>query len=476
MRKLLLLLEASSRDGGRWLREHLYSCLILGPIVLGLTYFTSSRLAFNLQPLSIPLIATHLIATVCWMGLVALTLSRASQEIYHAGTPDSVIDSLPVDASTSWNFALARRIARLCAATLVLIAARPLVKPGKWPLATILVSAALFVAITATAEAFCALCWVHWSRTRRAGIALVGFLSVLAAAPIAQQLSLMVVLSIRLWPPILILEAVVASILLYVAGLRLNDLWRASDIEYARRMRPPGRLSTIASRLSVRKLSRASLEQLRRDLKLTVRGFSSAVYVSTALALLWPAALVAALTGYLQPANWTPRSWLDASWLPHVMTIKAACILETCTIAALVPVLVSFELPHLWLERSVGSTGEELLRAKLWYARLASLPGALAVTVAGLLTFTEPAYYVVPLICECALLWWMVSSLIGALAYEMPARPGLSVVLMCTIGLGAGAITDLAWPVGILIYAQSMPALFQWGSHRANYYILTEAE
>src|SRR5262249_41847463 len=124
----------------------------------------------------------------------------------------------------------------------------------------------------------------------------------------------------------------------------------------------------------------------------------------------------------------------------------------------------------------VGSTGAELLQSKLWYSRIASLPGALLVTAAGVLTFTVPGYYIVPLICECAWLWWMVSSLMGALSFEMPARPGLGAVLMCTVALGAGAITDFVWPVGLLIYAQAMPALTGWGVHRASYYLATEAE
>jgi len=158
------------------------------------------------------------------------------------------------------------------------------------------------------------------------------------------------------------------------------------------------------------------------------------------------------------------------------MTIKAACILETCTASALVPVVVAYELPHLWLERSVGSTGAELLKSKLWFSRFASLGGALLVTLAGLLTFTTRGYYIIPLIFECAWLWWMVSSLMGVLSFEMPARPGLAVVLMCTVGLGVGAITDLVWPVGLLAYAQSMPSLTGWGSHRASYYLATEAE
>ena len=54
--------------------------------------------------------------------------------------------------------------------------------------------------------------------------------------------------------------------------------------------------------------------KVMRDLKLTIRGFSSAVYVVTALGLLWPLALLVALDSNLLPAQNQPSSWLDASF------------------------------------------------------------------------------------------------------------------------------------------------------------------
>jgi hypothetical protein len=48
VKKSLLLIRASARAGLRWAKEHVYSWLILGPVVVGISYFTAWRLAGNL--------------------------------------------------------------------------------------------------------------------------------------------------------------------------------------------------------------------------------------------------------------------------------------------------------------------------------------------------------------------------------------------------------------------------------------------
>ena len=40
------------------------------------------------------------------------------------------------------------------------------------------------------------------------------------------------------------------------------------------------------------------------------------------------------------------------------------------------------------------------------------------------------AFTAVPLLAECAWLWWLVSTAAGGLAFEMPAQPGLALVLV----------------------------------------------
>jgi hypothetical protein len=65
-----------------------------------------------------------------------------------------------------------------------------------------------------------------------------------------------------------------------------------------------------------------------------------------------------------------------------------------------------------------------------------------------------------------------VSSIIGALSFEMPTRPGLAMIVMATVGLAAGAFSALLWPVGIFIYVQAMNNLTKRGREMARYYLI----
>ena len=163
--------------------------------------------------------------------------------------------------------------------------------------------------------------------------------------------------------------------------------------------------------------------------------------------------------------------WLDATWLPVVMSIKIACLLAIVSMAALLPVLLSYELPHFWLERAAGTIGLDMWQAKVWYARFVSMPAPLVVWVAGMLTGKAPFFYGLPLLVECLWIWWLVSSIVGALSFEIPARPGLGVILVVMVGLTAGVLTAMAWPVGLLVYVQAMHSLTDRGRARARYYL-----
>jgi hypothetical protein len=162
--------------------------------------------------------------------------------------------------------------------------------------------------------------------------------------------------------------------------------------------------------------------------------------------------------------------------LPQIVAIKLACVLAVVSIASLLPVLIAFELPHMWLERAAGTTGLDLLRAKLWYARFLTMPAPLIVWLAGALTGTAPFYYSLPLLAECLWLWWLLSSLMGALSFEMPTRPDLAIIVIGTLGLALGLLAAMLWPVGLIVYPQAMHSLVERGRERARYYMITEAE
>ncbi len=115
-------------------------------------------------------------------------------------------------------------------------------------------------------------------------------------------------------------------------------------------------------------------------------------------------------------------------------------------------------------------------RAKLWYARLVSLPAPLCAWTAGTLTGATPLFYALPLLGELLWLWWMVSTVMGALAFETPDQPGLAIVLMSCAGLAAGFVVALFWPAGVVLYIFGLQQLFMRGEHLAHLHLSRETD
>lgn len=481
MKNSLLLIGASTRSLLRWARQHVYAWLILAPVVLGITYFTVVRLAENLpdwQP-STPLTLTLTLTILFNLSLVGLSLSRASAEIYHPRRPESYFDALPVSAAAHLHAALVTRAARtgvVAAAALIARAAF-----GETVLVHVLDLPPLlcFIAVTSLSEALGALNWIHWGHTRNWRAA-IGVLPVLLVNGSLGGLLLTIVLRpssyssrFELW-----LSAVcfVWILIVYSFVYLLNTRWRRSDLEYARRLESATR-STFRIELALeRRLPPVVAAQLARDVRLTLRAFSSAVYVVFAIAALCTMALIVALTTDWLPLVLHEAAWLDGTWLPQVIAIKVACVLAVVSLASLLPVLIAYELPHMWLERAAGTTGLDLLRAKICYARFLTSPAPLTIWCAGTLTGTVSVFYALPLLAECLWLWWLVSSLMGALSFEMPTRSDLAIIVNGTLGLALGLVAAMLWPVGLIVYPQAMHSLAARGRQRARYYMITEAE
>jgi len=479
VKKTVLLIGASSRSLLRWAREHIYSWLVLAPVVLGITYFTAVRVAENLpqfQPSSAIIV---IFLTVFNLGLIGFSLSRASAELYHHRRPESYFDSLPLSPATHLHATLAIRITRTMLVALSALIVRTAFL-GIDSLRLINFPALLcFTAIVSLSEVFAALNWIHWGHTRN--LVTASCAAVLTLLNAVQAAALLIVAinasSISLTVKLRLIALSVGLIFFtYSLVLLLNAKWRHSDIEYARRLQLKAR-SPISLELALeRRLSRMVAAQLARDLRLTLRAFSSAVYVVYAVAALIILALFVALTTDLLPSAMPPTAFLDATWLPRVIATKVTCVLVVVTLSALLPVLIAFELPHMWLERAVGTNGIDLLNSKIWYARLITMPAPLLVWLVGLLSGGSPLYYSLPLLAECLWLWWLLSTFSGLLSFEMPTRPDLAIIVTGTLCLALGFASAMLWPVGLIVYPQAMHSLGARGRHRARYYLITEAE
>ena len=473
MNQLRLIAGAWLTEGARWARENLYALAVLTPLVLGMTYFGVGRMVREAvwSPTEAQVLAAAVAAAAC---LAALSLSRASVEVYHVRTPEWVLDALPVSAGAQAWAALLRRAAHTAAVGAAALVLRWLAG-GELFAASALASAALLAAVLASGEVLSALGWVRWAHRRGRAQAAASLAAFAACAAVAGLLLADVArpggLALLSGTAVLVCGAAAAAAQVMLA-LALHARWRASDAEFAKllgaREARGGAVERLAGRACKGRVELAA--QLARDLRLTLRGFSSAVYAAAGVAALVVLLLFALLAGGAVPEG-EAEGWGSATWLPKVLAVKFACVLASASLASLLPVLVAHQRPHLWLERSVGLKGEDAWRAKLYLARAVTAPAPLAAWVAGLLCGAAPATYAVPLLAECVWLWWIVSTAAGGLAFEMPDQPGLALILTLCAALAAGGLTALLWPAGLAIYAFAVQPLCLRGVERAQSYL-----
>lgn len=469
MHQLRLIAGAWLLEGGRWARENLYALLVLGPLVLGMTYFGVGRMVREAawSPTEAQTLAAGVLAAAC---LVALSLSRASVEVYHVRRPEWVLDALPVTLGAQLSAALARRAAHACAAGATALVLRWLAG-GSFG-TQVFATAVLLVCVLASGEVLSALVWVRWSHRR--GVVRAGALaaSVAACALAAGELLASVVRpdELRLLGRTYLFACGALTAVAQAAlAFALHARWRAADSEFAKRLGARERWGGFVERLAQRACGgREELAaQLARDLRLVLRGFSSAAYAAAGVAALVIVLLVALLAGGVL-AEGQAEGFGSMTWLPRVLAVKFACVLAVAALASLVPVLVAHQEPHLWLERSVGLKGEDAWRAKLYLARVVTAPAAAAAWVAGSLCGAVPAAYALPLLAECVWLWWLVSTAAGGLAFEMPEQPGLALILVLCAALAAGGLTAFLWPIGLAIYGFAVQPLCLRGVERAD--------
>ncbi|HEV7893034.1 MAG TPA: hypothetical protein VGP08_20635 [Pyrinomonadaceae bacterium] len=492
MTQLRLIVGAWLTEDLRWARQNLYALLVLTPLVLGMTYFGVGRMVREAEwsPSDAQVLVACVVAAA---SLLALSMSRAGLEIYHLRRPESVFDSLPVTARVQLCAALLRRASRTCGVASAALVLRWLAGGGLWD-AWALASLALVVCVLASGEVFAAVEWVHWSH-RREKLHAVAAVVVSAACALAcglllsevlrtgassSFLSLFGIFQGRAW---LLVGAALIALITVSLAFALHGRWRAGDSEFSKRLSARDALGSLGERVARRACRNikdnagereATAAQLARDLQLTLRGFSSAVYVAAGVAALALLLLVALLAGGVV-RNGEADGWLSATWLPGALAVKLACVVASVALASLVPVLVAHEQPYLWLERSVGVRGEDAWRAKLYAARVLTLPAATLAWLAGVLCGAVPAFYALPLLAECVWLWWLVSTLAGGLAYEMPEQPGLALILTACATLGAGGLTAFAWPAGLGIYAMGVQQLCMRGHVRAHQHMKGES-
>ncbi|MBD0372262.1 MAG: hypothetical protein ICV60_15575 [Pyrinomonadaceae bacterium] len=497
--KTNLLLAATARDQLRWARSHIYALLILAPLVLGMIYLTLLQAtSYDLKLARPALFLQILLAAAFSFSVMAVSLSRASRELYHLRRPSSFAEALPLTGAEHLHFALAIRAGHNLLLALALLVIHSVLSKESMTGEEIL-ALLIFSALMTVSESYAALSWIRWGHKRgrpravmtialliissgACGLLLALFFNEAAAARLAELFQMRA----PFWASVFVYaQGCALALIFYLLVHFLHEGWRGEDIDYAHRLEHRDWPEFNFARLLRGRLPRAVCALLSRDLALSLRVFSSAVYVAAGTACLIIILLVTLLlTGALPSVEETlgglrDLGWMSATWFPSSLAIKTATLLVVTCLASIVPVLVSHQIPHAWLERAVGATGNQLWLAKLWYARLLTLPAAIAIYIVGVLAALIgdtplSLSYLLPLLAECLWLWWLVSSIMGALAFEMLDRPGLALVLTLSLCLSIGMLTVVLWPMGLGIYGMGVAQARERGIMQAARYLLTE--
>ncbi|MEW6126946.1 MAG: hypothetical protein AB1757_07900 [Acidobacteriota bacterium] len=479
MNHLLLIIKASLASQLRWAKQHVYAWLFLAPTVLGLTYLSVSRLAESLSTDDFTFLQIEILGAILYLSLIAMGMSRATAELYHLRRPEYYFESLPVAVNTYLHVALMTRFMRNLTLVFVLLLIKRLMR--ETIAAQTILLLILFAVLIAIAQVFAALNWVHWGHLKEKKFLLISVSLTIISTLAASRIFAFAIKRNEVEFVIIIRDVVInlfLIVVLYLLTRFTHQRWRRLDMEFARRLKATKSFRYFSAQALKQRFSASVASQLARDFQLTFRGFTSAVYVVAAIALLLLAGLFATLTTNLLSPVPAQLSWGDAMQLQQSAAVKITGSLLTTIFSILTPLLVAYEIPLLWLERATGTSGLEVWQSKLTYTRIISLPAPLLAFLIGATTGTLPLFYSPLLFVECLMLWWSISSFIGALAFEMPTRTALSVILMVVVGAGIGIGASLAFltnallPFGLIIYGQVMHGLTQRGRARARYFLM----
>ncbi|MEZ5395831.1 MAG: hypothetical protein R2724_23870 [Bryobacterales bacterium] len=181
--------------------------------------------------------------------------------------------------------------------------------------------------------------------------------------------------------------------------------------------------------------------QVARDLRLTLRGSTPAVWTCAASAALFLAAMPASIA----------NTWVPAQW--QKLLLMALTGAATLSLSALAPVLLQAHGGALWMEHVSGANPETMLKAKKYFALIVSAPVAVAAVLTALMlpeSWGAAAYFA----ARAVLGWVTVASLIGAVAFDVAASPAVGLMLAGLISMAVCGMYgfDEFWPIGLFLY------------------------
>jgi hypothetical protein len=486
MNALLVLVRYKLLIVWRRVKDNFFTLFVLGPLILGFVYLIAVPYlrALALGVYSVP---PRGAAELSVAGLIFLFLlapaSSVAAEFYPLQSPDSYLDSLPI--SNGWRFCelalfraaknlpivvalgifdyligrIAGRPAHLSDLCLQLLLPALLQLTGLQILIVLLAAHYGFLKLSRMLPMFGVLFTIA---------ALIPAAAPIALFPIAGIKGLLLALVGRWFGstelgfarsslPI----AVALAAIYFVAAFLAYRRWRINDREaveraISTRSELPG-LSKLVN-LFERRAGAQVAAMLYRDLILTFRFFSSAVYLSIGVAFLFEVGLIVFCLNYIREGE------------PFEIAVQAACALASFALASLSAALVKHQLAFISIERSLPVHGIEMYHDKLWYSRILSLPAPLISFVLALILGSLDLQSAGFLLFKLLLVWILVASLVGALAFEIASRPGLAIPFAAITSLSIASLTIRLWWLWIILYPYIMDKLEMRARERA--YIL----
>jgi hypothetical protein len=464
----------------RQVKDNIFSLFVLGPMVLVIVYLLAipwlRTLATGGYPI-LPLDSVNVIATILVFLLLLSSISKVIAEVYPLQLPDSYLDGLPINPTSRFFSLLLIRIYKNFPLLIVLSLANFVVSNliGKnsqslLGFVSILLPLILQLAILQMTLVILATHFKQLNLTRL----LVFFLLLSLIQYLLPSVGLWVNfplfgirdLFVNLYfnwtigqeklPIYNSLISISVSVVFIFIGLIAYKKWAISDREIVEQiMAKKRRLSDLLldSFLLSKTLGIKIGASLLRDLILTFRFFSAAVYLSFAFAIIFEIGLlvVASQTDY-----------------PLELVAQGATALASFSLAALAPALVKHQLPFLWLERSLPISSEDMYLSKLFYACIISFPIPIVSFILLFPLISLPLDGLFFLFLGLLLIWLIVSSIVGILSLEIASRPSLAILFTAIASLALATLTIQIWWFGLIVYLYSMDKLFLRAKDRAR--------
>ncbi len=467
-----LALRASLLTTKRALGAHWFSVFVLAPMIVGGFYFV-------LQPNLAQAGGWLRRAAPGWTGadlaaagfllaaaLVAAGLPSALRHAYALGLPEAYLDALPISPGARFRGLLAGQILRNVPAWVALAAALRLAAPQGGAGVSAAAAACAIVEIAAlqllTVLLLVRLGWLRAGRLVGVGAAIVLVCLLVRIEPLSGLLAL------PLLPAASLFQAALASAVgmelaargwlsqwpAQAAGvLAIGVLawgpyrnWRNADVERAREAASRSAFALGGlDRLLRKRFDAEVAAQLARDLRLTLRGATPAVWTCAAAAVLFLAAMPAAIL----------NQWVAPPWMPVLLLTLAG--LAALSLSAIAPVLLQRHRPAMWIEHAAGASPESMLEARKHFTLIVSAPVAVVAALAAA-AFPGDWLSAAFLAARAVFAWIAVASIIGAVAFDIAMAPGLGLMLAGLLAIGVCGMLglDQGWPIAIFLYAYLM--------------------